>query len=188
MSRRFAPALALATFVAAPRATAFELGLESGLGGTVATNVPQVDYGSSSPSGGSSVGLFVEQSVHPSRASIDFWADLQTPLSIAVWAGNSAGYLPIDLGVRAGPVLKDVEPYGGAFAELLLRVQTPELSQPLNAAVLGAGGDVGVDFAVFSFRVGLEARVARLLTPLSTTGSEGVWQFLGLLSFRYAAF
>jgi hypothetical protein len=143
---------------------------------------------------GSFIGLIVEQQFRLSYFRFDLWGDVQTQIPISYIGVNNADYVPIDLGLRAGPALGRFEPYLGLLGQAAIRTTTP--GPNLNAAVLGMGGDLGMDVAIWELRAGIEARGLSTLTSFGTdapTNRQGVsapnreqaWELSALLSVRY---
>jgi hypothetical protein len=177
-------------------AQALEAGVEAGLVGTLASNVPLYDASGYDVAGGGFVGLIVEQQFRLSYFHIDLWGDVQTPLPIAPLGGTTANYVPIDLGVRGGPALGPCEPYLGLLGQTAILSSTPLYAPNLNAAVFGLGADLGLDVAIWELRFGIEARAVYTMTALATdvpTERQGVsapdreqaWEVSALLSVRY---
>jgi hypothetical protein len=174
------------------RASAFELGTGLELGGT-ATHVGNVGNGwdGARGSGAFTGGVVVEQRFNVPGVLLESWEDLQTPLWIQTGSPDqTAGYLPLDAGLRLGLAPGALQYYFGIVLQGLFLIDRPIQGAALKDAALGLGGELGIDLAVFFVRLGLEARLSEVLTGLSPSGSNpnpgSVVIFQGIFSLRVA--
>jgi hypothetical protein len=157
----------LACLLTAGHASAFELGVGLELGGTL-TSVSNDVLTGSTTAGAFSFGLLLEQRFDLPQALIEIWEDVQ-PTSLQVEsgvAGQNAAYLPIDVGLRLGLATSAIQPYVGVLAQWLILTSKPSQAA-LNNDALGIGGELGVDFALFFIRIGLDTRLTETVTGLA---------------------
>jgi hypothetical protein len=169
--------IALALGSASARAVELSVGVLSGGTSTRVSNwVGDTSGGESiSRSAGTfSFGLIVEQRFRVPGVLLEIFEDVQpTPVMIQTGSPtNTAGYLPVDLGVRLGLATSAVQPYLGAIFQGLFLTGHPGAGAPLKQAAFAVGGSLGVDLAVFFVRLGLEARLTETVTGLSPSGND----------------
>jgi hypothetical protein len=121
---------------------------------------------------------------------LETFEDFQ-PVPIGVQTGSAsqtAGYLPVDAGLRLGWAQYAVQPYLAAILQGLFLTGHPGGGAPLKQAAFGVGGALGVDLAVFFVHLGLEFRLTETVTDLSPSNSSpdpgNVAIFQGLFSLR----
>jgi hypothetical protein len=121
-----------------------------------------------------SFGFILEQRFNVPGLLLEICEDFQpTPVMIQTGSPtNTAGYLPVDLGVRLGLGTSAFQPYLGALVQGLFLTGHPGAGAPLKQAALGVGGSLGLDLAILFVRLGLEARLTETVTGLSPSGSE----------------
>jgi hypothetical protein len=126
--------------------------------------------------GNPSFGLILEQRFDVHDVLLEICEDFQ-PIPVLVQTGsasNSAGYLPVDLGVRLGLATSALQPYFSVLLQGLFLTGHPGhpgAGAPLKQAAFGVGGAFGADLAVFFLRFGVEARLTETVTDLSPSGS-----------------
>jgi len=170
-------------------ALALEIGVEGGVVGTLQSKEPGVDSGPN-PESSPLVGVVVEHSFRESAVSLDLWGDLQYPLPISTEYLDLSDYLPVDLGLRIGLVVDRLEPYLGVLGQVAFAARPAGGANDLNPAIVGVGGDLGMDVAFWVLRAGLEARFVEVVTPIHSGpfSEEQVSEFQALLSLRAIVF
>jgi hypothetical protein len=190
---------ALACLVASREASAFELGFGFFGGytyswvpdalGNEETNGTPIPISQNTSTG--AFGFILEQRFPVPQVLLEVFEDFQ-PIPIQVQTGSSAhtaGYLPVDLGMRLGYGGSSLQPYLGLQLQGLFLTGHPGAgSAPLKQAALGVGGAAGLDVAIFLVRLGFEVRVTETVTGLSPNGASpdpgNVAIIQGLVSLR----
>jgi hypothetical protein len=174
------------------RAQAFELGVGILFGGTYSWVSNNVETGSQS-AGVGSFGILLEQRFDVPGVLLEVLEDVQfIPLLVQTGSPeHTAGYLPVDVGMRLGLARWALQPYVGVLAQGLFLTGDPGGTPKLKQAAFGVGGELGLDLAVFFMRLGLEGRLTETVTDLAPSGSTpdpgnvAVFQLLGSLRFAY---
>jgi hypothetical protein len=195
-------ALACSLSLAEARAVELAAGVMAGGTGTRVSNSVSATSGGaaiSQSAGGASFGFILEQRFFVPGVLLEAFEDFQpTPLPVQTGsATHTAGYMPVDIGVRLGFASSALQPYLGVIFQGLFLTGHPGEGAPLKQAAFGVGGALGVDLAVFFVRLGLEARLTETVTDLSpncpqTANCSGVLDpgnvaiFQVLLSLRSA--
>ncbi len=176
------PAVAI---LCASSAQAIGVGLEGGATATFSSFAS--GYSGPSTAGGATAGLIVDEEYTFLLLFMDFWADVQTPtLRFQTGGVDSAQYLPVDLGVRAGLNFAVLHPYVGLLGQMAVEINDGGGPSP-TSPLFGVGADVGLDVAVWVFRFGVELRGVDVLSPIIATSAgqpSGAYELQGLGSAR----
>ena len=182
---------ALACLLASRDAAALELGVGF-FGGYTYSWVPDtLGPGESQNTSTGAFGFILEQRFPVPQVLLEVFEDFQ-PIPIQVRTGSqlhTAGYLPVDLGMRLGYGGSSLQPYLGLLMQGLFLTGHPGAgSAPLKQAAFGVGGAAGLDVAIFLLRLGFEVRVTESVTGLSPNGASidpgNVAIIQGLVSLR----
>jgi hypothetical protein len=162
-------------------ASALDLGAGLEAGGSLTATVPSSVGSGASPT--ATAGVIAEQRLQTPALSVTLWEDVQTPFT--AYFGS---YLPLAVGIRAGPDSWILKPYFGGVVgyDVLVGSAGPvvECGEPCGLRAPspfgpGVGGDVGVDWAWRFLRFGVEARATGMLSPLFTPTRSLQWVVLG---------
>jgi len=156
--------LSALVLLASRPALALGVGVELGVTGVQSNGVGE------SALWGPTGGIVIDQRVPLLPIFLDPWLDVQAPLQLDDAAPSSL-FLAIDLGLKLGITLGPVEPYLGALGQLVV-LMNPGEEENGREEFGGFGGNVGVDFVLSSFRVGVEAR--GVFFPVIYQGDNGV--------------
>ena len=164
-SRSLALAIACAISLGSSAAFAFTAGVQVGVMGTQAQNLPPGD-GTQATSG--TFGVILEQPFHLiPLLQFEFFEDFQTPFYIQTGATNGAQYWGIDVGARLGLDLGILIPYAGIVGQALILSSTPAGSPALNGNAWALGGEIGVDLSLLILKIGLDLRYLSTLSDLA---------------------